>query len=114
MSNVPDMLTETATAVLNEMMRGSFFSICDLNKAARLLGVEPSGEAMEILRKLHCVEWRLMPPTLRESIPALISEVLSTPTYTFDLTHRRAPIVADVEPVRVKQGALMRLLNPKS
>lgn len=112
MSSGEQWLIQTANNILNQMMMGTYFDICEFRKAAKLLGTNPTGEAFATLEKLHCVSWQHMPDDLRAAIPDLINEALAARTYRFELSlARRAAVVADVDPVRVNQGALMRLLN---
>lgn len=106
------LLIQTAANVLNEMMRSSFFSICEVKKAADILGHTPVGDAYATLQKLHCVHWHLMPKELRDSIPQLITEALGTPAYQFEFVDPPAPVVqvVDVTP----KPLFLRLLGGKS
>lgn len=71
---------------LNKMMTGNHFDICTLDAAIRVLRVVPNGKAYEILRPLHCINWKDMPTELREAVPKLIERCLSVPAHQFQIT----------------------------
>lgn len=102
-----DVLVQTANNILNRMMGEGHFSICDVDKAAQLLGAKPQGEAYEVLRKLHCVNWRDMPPELLASVPELITAALAVSSYRFNFT-ARAPA-----PRMFEAGKIVELESPK-
>ena len=93
----------SVTTALNEMMKKGHFDICCIDKVARLLMVDPKGEAYDILSPLHCINFSDMPSELREEIPRLIKDCLGVePTYQFvpgDLALRRSTLrVIEPEP----------------
>ena len=71
---------------LNKMLRSSYFDICTLDAAIKVLGTIPDGQAYTILRPLHCVHWCDMPRELRDAVPKLIERCLQVPAYQFQLT----------------------------
>ena len=89
-------------------MKRSFFSICEVRDAAKVLGVPAGGEAYDMLNQLHCVHWADMPLEIRKVVPELIREVLSIepmPLFTTEPTSKPtidlADFVTDVTPVHV-------------
>lgn len=93
----------TATVTVNEMLKGGHFSICTIDKAAKVLGLNrPSGEAYDMLNALHCVDFANMPQELYQELPGLIQQVLGTDTpFQFETVHftPRRPQVAWIEEV---------------
>lgn len=71
---------------LNKMMRASHFDICTLDAAIKVLRTVPDGRAYDVLRPLHCINWRDMPPELRAAVPGLIERCISVPAYQFQVT----------------------------
>lgn len=65
-----------AAAALNKTLQSSFFSICSVNDAAKILNRNPHCEEYDFLRGLHCVDYSTMPRQLREQIPVLVSVCL--------------------------------------
>ena len=93
-----ELKQEIAITVLNNMMRKSFFSICEVRDTASMLGIPVNGEAYETLRTLHCVEFSAMSPAVRQAIPQLIAEVFNRPDiFQFQLPSQRNIL----EPVQV-------------
>lgn len=74
-----------ARVALEKVIKSTYLDICTVNKVIDLLGARRSGEAYKILSTLHCVHYDDMPVTLRERIPLLINEILTTPTKTSDV-----------------------------
>lgn len=108
MKAIDPLLAETAANILNRMMIGAHLSICDIDKAAKLLGVPETGDTYEKLRKLHCVAWSDMPKALRDQVPALINELLGSDQYHFAFSAPRQAEPVDVTP---RKGGLLRLLS---
>ncbi|MET3371968.1 hypothetical protein ABIC89_001009 [Variovorax boronicumulans] len=90
----------SAETALNNMMSGSHFSICAVRDAAKLLGVNPKGDAYDILHPLHCIDWDKMPAELRDAVPSLIEQCIGmTPSYVFRLGGRQqARHIVDITP----------------
>lgn len=105
----------TVTTALNDMMKKGWLDICTIDKVARLMDLDPKGEAYSILSPLHCVHFSEMPRELREAMPGLIKMCLGVePTYQFadgDLTLRKSIQIIDVEPEAPKRRGIMSLLG---
>lgn len=105
------LLIDTATNVLNRMMGSTFFSICEVRQAARLLDVTLVGSAYTQLEKIHCVHWCDMPESLRDAVPALIAQALATPAFRFE--HQK-PIARPQVIEAPKRPFLFRLMGGNS
>jgi hypothetical protein len=80
-----DLKQLSALTSLNDMMQKGYVSICTIDSIGTMLGINPKGEAYDILRPLHCVNFSQMPDELRKAIPDLIRQCLSVePTYRFE------------------------------
>lgn len=73
MTDLKELAAKTA---LNNMFRKGHFNICAIDDVAKLLDVDPKGEAYTILRTLHCVDYSTMPKELRDAIPDLVRQCL--------------------------------------
>lgn len=103
-----DLKQLAAMTALNEMLAGSHFSICTIDKVGKLLGVNPKGEAYDTLHTLHCIDYSKMPARLRDAIPELIRQCLGVEAiYRFTTLQRE---VVEVAPER-RRGGLMRLIG---
>lgn len=103
-----DLKQLAAMTALNEMLAGSHFSICTIDRVATLLAVNPKGEAYDTLHTLHCIHYDKMPARLRDAIPELIRQCLGVEAiYRFTTLQRE---VIEVAPER-KRGGFMRLLG---
>jgi hypothetical protein len=102
----------SALTALNNMMRGSYFSICTIDSVGRLLGIEPRGsDAYNVLHTLHCIDWGKMPPQLREAVPGLINECLGIAP-AFQFTNAKAGQVIDLTPdAKAPKRSFMQLLG---
>lgn len=112
-----ELKQEIAITALNNMMRKSFFSICEVRDAANLLGIPVNGEAYDTLKALHCVDYSAMSPAVRQAIPQLIAEVFNRPDiFQFQLPSQRNildPVranVVDVEATVVTPKAKPRTM----
>jgi hypothetical protein len=105
-----DLKQLAAITALNEMMAGSHFNVCTIDRIGKMLDINPKGEAYEVLHTLHCINWEKMPKQLREAVPGLIKECLGVgPVFQFKTLE---PVVIDVEPE--KKRGFLRLLGGKS
>lgn len=72
---------EVAVIALNKMLRGGHFSICTVTEVAELYNVNAAAmrktDAFKMLNNLHCVDFNVMTPRVRESIPELIKACLA-------------------------------------
>lgn len=63
---------------LHKMFRvGGHFNICDLEKQAKVLGVEVPKDERNRLGLFHCISWNEMEPDLKNEIFARTIEVLT-------------------------------------
>lgn len=109
MSDLDALKKASAMTALNVMMASSYFCISTIDKVAKLLGVDPKGEAYNILSPLHCIDFAKMPDELREAIPGLIEKCLGVePVYQFSSLERGR--IVEVNPAPSRTG-LMRLLG---
>lgn len=106
MKATPEQLA--ALTALNKMLAGRYFDICTIDSVCHLLGVPGSGgEAYNLLRTLHCVDYLAMPQELRDAIPGLIEQVLGVaPAYQFK--------VQDVNPEPAKPQGFLKMIGLKS
>lgn len=103
-----DLKQLAAMTALNEMLARGSFSICTIDTVAKMLGIDPHGEAYDLLRPLHCIDYSKMPRPLRDAIPDLIRQCLGVETiYRFETLQGQ---VIDVTPTQ-KRGGFMRLLG---
>ena len=87
-----------AMTAVNEQLKARHWSICVIDRAARLLNVSARGDAYDILHALHCIDYNKMPRELRDSIPDLIKQCLGiNPVFQFSTMQQE---VIDVNPAR--------------
>jgi hypothetical protein len=103
-----DLKQLSALTALNNMMAGSHFSICTVDRVAEMMGKPLRGsEAYSILQPLHCIDWAKMPPQLREAVPGLIAECLGIePSFQFKTLEQ--PVI-EVTPTPERRGFLQLL-----
>jgi hypothetical protein len=70
-------------AALRKMFAGSYFDICTVDCALRLLGVPQGSATYTLLRTLHCVHFAQMDPELARALPGLISEVFGGVSFKY-------------------------------
>ena len=113
-----DLKELAAVTALNAMMAKGWMDICTIRSVAEMLGRDPRGDALEILRSLHCINFNQMPKELRDEIPRLIEQCLNcAPTHRFTTVRQQrvidiTPPVAPAEAPRedAPRRGLMRLL----
>jgi hypothetical protein len=69
---------EAARAAVNKMLSQGHFSICTIDQILRMTGGVPPKREYEILRTLHCVDYKDMSQRLRIELPRLIQLVLES------------------------------------
>lgn len=108
-----DLKTIAALTALNHMLRENHFSVCTIDRVAKMLNVQPRGEAYNILASLHCISYGNMPAELRDAIPDLIRECLNVPaTFQFEALHRQPLRIVTVEnDAAPKRSVWARLLT---
>ena len=108
MSNLENLKQASALTALNEMMNKSYFCISTIDKVATLLGVDPKGEAYNILSPLHCIDFDKMPAELRDAIPGLIEKCLGVaPVYQFSTLERGRIVEVNPEPLKTGMMGLL-------
>lgn len=111
-----DLKKLSAVTAVNDMLRKGYANICTIDTIARMLGADPKGDAYNILRTLHCVEFSTMPPELRDAVPELIRQCLDVaPTYQFEFPIP-APVTIDrvIDAMPPKEGGLLRRLTGRT
>jgi hypothetical protein len=116
-----DVRLQIAALTLNEMMKSSFFSICAVTDAAKVLGCNPHlSEYYDQLRALHCVHWNRMPASVRRAIPDMIMQCLALPPEFVLATEKPAAqafpmlVMANVEEAKLvprKRSLVQRLFG---
>lgn len=87
-----DLKELAAMTALNNTLRSSYFDICAVDKVAKLLDVNPRGEAYDMLHALHCIHYDKMPPQLCEAIPDLIKQCLGR-EITYQFQHLKQEVI---------------------
>ena len=79
------MVQEAVSLRLAQMQKSGHFDITTIRDLAELVRAPTWGNpTFEFLRTLHCVNFGAMSPALRARIPAMVAEVLSTPSVNFE------------------------------
>jgi hypothetical protein len=99
MHELTQFQAQAATVALNKLLYGQHFSICDLDKLGKLLGVELGGKDYEAMHGLHCVNWGDMPAQLRTQAREKVVELLGLPPLVIE-GEKAAPEAAHKEPER--------------
>jgi hypothetical protein len=70
---------EVIMAALDKMLnKSNHFSICDVDKLAKVLGVNPSSHPdYKLLSALHCVSYGDMSASMKAELPSRVMAVLS-------------------------------------
>lgn len=71
-----DFKRETVAVALRELFEQGFFSICDFNKIAKLIGVHVDEETQKHLDALHCVHYSKMRPGFRRELAERVVKAL--------------------------------------
>lgn len=79
LANLPEVRRLVVTQALDDLFTKQYFSICQLDSVMAVLNASKHSEAYKLLRALHCVDYGVMRPELRESIPQLVNECLRPP-----------------------------------
>lgn len=96
-----EMRALAAATIINKTLTQSFFSICDIDRAAAVLSRNQYCEEYEILRTLHCVDYSKMPRALRERVPDLIRTCLGIE----EVPQVFAPLKLDMQMIAQPQKA---------
>lgn len=84
MHELTNFQAQAANLALHNLLHGRHFSICDLDKLAKLIGVQLGGKDYEALHGLHCVNWADMPEPLRTQAKEKVVELLGLPPLVID------------------------------
>ena len=77
-SQMPEVKQLVVMAATKNLFTKSYFSISKLTEIANLVGSPTKGDAWTMLHALHCIDYADMPPKLRDTIPELVNECLTT------------------------------------
>ncbi len=64
------------TAAVKDLFDKNYFSICNLDNIIKLVGARAGGEAYQLLKTLHCIDYSKMQQGLRDRLPLLVNECL--------------------------------------
>ena len=67
-----------ARAALKKMSQDGYVCICTIDNILKMTGGIPNAKDYQVLRTLHCVHFREMPPELLRGLPLLIQRVLES------------------------------------
>jgi hypothetical protein len=73
-------------AALKKMTQNGYLCICTIDGILKMTGGIPDGEDYQILRMLHCVNFRDMEPALLRGLPLLIKRVLESEGIDFSFS----------------------------
>lgn len=80
------------TAINNMLQVEKHFSICTVDKAMRLLDIHAgNSKEYQALSLLHCMDYAIMPPAVREAIPGALSSLLDSEAHNLSFTFKKAP-----------------------
>ena len=80
MASDNDIDMSVLATLLNKMFhKNQHFSVCDLDKAIKLVGCVPPQRDYDRLQALHCVDYSDMAPLLREQFPDMVMRCLNAP-----------------------------------
>lgn len=91
-----------AATALRKLLHGSsYFSICELDTIAKLMGKDIGGPDYTALHALHCVHWANMPPGLPAKVRDKVYEMLGLPEAPIEhADHAAAPTHEETPPKR--------------
>lgn len=61
-----------ATNLQNMIKKSSYFNVCDVNNAAKLLDLRLSSKRQEYYNALHCISWSAMTEQVRQDTIAML------------------------------------------
>lgn len=93
---------------LRAMLRGSYFNICTIDSAAKVLGVHIDKADRAALQCLHCVDWASMSPNVAEALREKCVSVLQLDSV---VTVRRQRGEIDITPKRSAGGFGSKVLS---
>jgi len=79
MHNLTQFQAQAANITLHKLLTGDHFYISDLDKLAKLIGVQLGGKDYEALHGMHCMRWAEIPEPLRTQAREKVIELLGLP-----------------------------------
>lgn len=79
------IVLDAARAAIAKMFESGHFSICTIDQILKMTGGIPPKHEYEVLRTLHCVEFKSMSQRLRLELPRLLQIVLESQPVHFEL-----------------------------
>lgn len=77
-SELPEVKRMVVLTATKKLFTERYFSISKLREIAKILGAPEKGKPWQLLQPLHCVDYDDMQPELREAIPHLVNECLTS------------------------------------
>lgn len=111
MSDLSLLTKQAAVVAINKVLTAKRFDICTVREVAELLGGDTNCQEFSILRTIHCVEYKEMPPNMRESIPELIAICMKRPdVFQFAIPEAEETII-DVDFTVVPTSLARKIMN---
>ncbi len=89
MSHITELEVELIRAALRKMKKKGYFDICIIDDILKITGGVPNSRDYDQLRILHCVDYSDMSPKLAQLLPAMIKNVIESPTFEFEFMTRQ-------------------------
>lgn len=64
----PSLAQQIAIAAIQKMFSGSFFCICDVRNACKVMEKDLDEQTENYLQALHCMKWGVMTPDIQKFI----------------------------------------------
>ena len=75
--------TLVAKTALKKMMEQGYFCICTIDNILKMSGGIPNPRDYQMLRTLHCINYKDMPSALLNELPNMIRRVVESPALDF-------------------------------
>ena len=75
--------TLVAKTALKKMMEQGYFCICTIDNILKMSGGIPNPRDYQMLRTLHCINYKDMPSALLNELPSIIQRVVESPSLEF-------------------------------
>lgn len=115
MTDTTDLTRLAAGAAIAKMFRDGYLSICTIDEVIKTFNVTPEKEAHQILRLLHCVNFRDMPAEVRKNIPDLLARCfqgMEIDRIAIEQLLPRPPRERDITP-EARRGGFLSFLGGK-
>lgn len=99
MHELTQFQAQAASITLHKLLTGDTFYVSDLDKLAKLIGVQLGGKDYDALHGMHCMKWMDIPEPLRTQAREKVVELLGLPPLVIE-GEKSAPKEADKEPGR--------------